>query len=348
MHITRRRFNTLALGAAAVGLAHPGLAQDKPRHITYNGAGGSQEEGVKAAFLDRFTAETGIPVVTSSPTDFGKLRAMVDTNSVIWDLTEIGGQDILRAQQLNLLEPIDPAVVDRTEFVPEAIFSHALSAFVYSTVIGYNTGTFAEGPQNWKDFWDFDKFPGQRSMRSHPTVNLEAALLADGVDPKDLYPLDLDRAFSKLDEIADQTIWWTAGAQPPQLLLDGEVALATGWNGRFFTLMQEGAPLAIAWGQGALLPGGVGIPRGTPNTVWAQKVLSFMAHPEWQAQFAASQAYSGTHKRSGDFMPADIAKHLPLYPDNARTQWWVNLEWWLENGDATTERWNKWMLSKQR
>ncbi|SFC27012.1 ABC transporter substrate-binding protein [Tropicimonas isoalkanivorans] len=349
MTINRRQFAKLAAGASLTALASAQMAgaQGKPPRITYNGAGGSQEQAVKTAYLDKFTADTGIEVVTSSPTDFGKLKAMVDSNAVIWDLAEIGGQDIVRASRMNLLEPIDENVVDRSEFVDQAIFEKAMSAFVYSTVIGYNTETFEDAPEGWQDFWDFEKFPGQRAMRNHPTVNLEAALLADGVAPEDLYPLDLDRAFAKLEEIAPQTIWWTAGAQPPQLLVDGEVALAVGWNGRFYNLIKEGAPLAIAWDGGALMPGGVGIPKGAPNAAEAQQVLSYMANPENQAIFCSSQTYSGTHKRAGEFVDAELQPFLPLYPDNAENQWWVDLEYWLDHGDEITERWNKWILAQQ-
>lgn len=348
MGISRRTFTKIALGATAAAAATRSFAQPaRPERLVYNGAGGSQEESVKVAYLNKFTADTGIQVVTSSPTDFGKLKAMVESNAVIWDMTEIGGQDIIRATRQNLLEPLDPQIIDRSEFFEEAKYTHAMAAFVYSTVMAYNSQTFSTGPESWADFWDFGKFPGQRSMRNHPTVNLEAALLADGVDPKDLYPLDVDRAFKKLDEIAKQTIWWTAGAQPPQLLIDGEVALATGWNGRFYNLVKEGAPIAMSWAQGAILPGGVGIPRGAKNAEWAQRALAYQADPKNQAEFCVRETYSGTHKRAGEFIPADLAPFLPLYPENAAKQWWVDLEWWLDHGDATAERWNKWILSHQ-
>ncbi len=35
----------------------------------------------------------------------------------------------------------------------------------------------------------------------------------------------VDRAFAKLDTIKDSVVWWEAGAQPPQLLADGEVVM---------------------------------------------------------------------------------------------------------------------------
>lgn len=31
-----------------------------------------------------------------------------------------------------------------------------------------------------------------------------------------------------------ETVWWEVGAQKPQLLSDGEVAMTVAWNGRIF------------------------------------------------------------------------------------------------------------------
>ena len=76
-------------------------------------------------------------------------------------------------------------------------------------------------------------------MRRSPVVNLEFALMGDGVPVDEVYALlDTDagiaRAFRKLDTIKDDIVWWEAGAQPPQMLADGEVAMSTAYNGRIF------------------------------------------------------------------------------------------------------------------
>jgi len=34
-------------------------------------------------------------------------------------------------------------------------------------------------------------------------------------------------------------VWWTKGAQPPQLLADREVAIASAYNGRLFSAIAE-------------------------------------------------------------------------------------------------------------
>jgi len=89
------------------------------------------------------------------------------------------------------------------------------------------------------------KFPGRRALRNHPIATLEAALMADGVAPDKLYPLDVDRAFRKLEEIKPNvTVWWTSGAQSAQLLTTAEVDMVMAWNGRITALTKEGAKVA--------------------------------------------------------------------------------------------------------
>ena len=196
--------------------------------------------------IKAFEKKYGIKVVETSPVDFGKLRAMVDSGNVEWDLTEIGGQDAIRAGKLNLLDKVDPKVVDRSKYPPTAQNPFVFASSVYTTIIGYRTDVFKGGthPKSWADWWDVKKFPGARSMRNHPTDNLEFALIADGVPKDKLYPIDFDRAFKKLDQIKPHvTVWWSTGQQPAQLLLDKEVVLATGWNGRFYDIIKKGAPV---------------------------------------------------------------------------------------------------------
>ena len=76
-------------------------------------------------------------------------------------------------------------------------------------------------------------------MRKSPKVTMEFALIADGVPVSKVYDVlgteeGVARAFAKLDTIKDDVVWWEAGAQPPQLLADGEVVFTTAWNGRVF------------------------------------------------------------------------------------------------------------------
>ena len=264
----RRHALSLLGGAAAVGATGSAFAQaepPKPAQLVVNHSGGSMGTAMRKAFFNGFEKKYGIKVVETSPVDFGKLRAMVDSGNVEWDLTEIGSQDAIRAGKANLLEKIDTKVVDRSKYPATAQNPYVFASSVYTTIMGFRNDVFKNGsqPKSWADWWDVKKFPGARSMRNHPTDNLEFALIADGVPKDKLYPIDFDRAFKKLDQIKPHvTVWWSTGQQPAQLLLDKEVVLATGWNGRFYDIIKKGAPVGIEWNEGALKQGSFAIPRG--------------------------------------------------------------------------------------
>jgi putative spermidine/putrescine transport system substrate-binding protein len=331
------------------GFAVCAFAQDqKPDRLMINDDGGAYDDVLRAAVWDPFEKQTGIKIQSTSPADYGKLKAMVESGNPTWDIAEIDGEDALRAVQAGLAEPIDDKVVDRSKFVSAARDPYVFSTTVYSTVFGYRTDTFPSGaPTSWKDFWDVKRFPGPRAMEDGPAGNLEFALLADGVKPDKLYPLDVDRAFKKLDEIYPSvSVWWKTGQQPIQLLVDKEVVLSTAWNTRLYNAIKKGAPLAIQWNGGLSARGSWVIPKGTKNKEYAMKLFAFMTDPKNQAQVSIGIGSSGANLDANNYIPADTLKLLPLSPENAPKQVWLNEEWWAKNGDAVNERWNKWKLSK--
>lgn len=333
--------------AEAADNACPG---EKPDSIVVNASGGAMAGAMRSAFSNDFEKKFDIKVIDTSPADLAKLRAQVETGNIEWAVTEIGGQDILVAVKEGLLDPIDRDIVDLSGFPEEAQENtHWFAKSAYATVLGYSTKAFPDDhPETWAEFWDVEAFPGPRSLRDDPTDNLEYALMADGVAPEDLYPLDLDRAFAKMDEIAPHiTVWWSSGQQPAQLLLDGEVVLASGWNGRFFDLIQDGAPLDIEWNEGMIKLSAYGIPKGSPTACWGQQYLQVMTDPKRQAVYAEEIGYPGLHLESAKYVDEKLAPYLPTAPGIIENLVWTDLEWWTENGQAVKERWNLWKLSHQ-
>lgn len=351
----RSLVGTASIVALAASTVHPVLAVevcpgDKPDAIVVNASGGAMADAMRKAFSSDFEELHNIRVIDTSPADLGKLRVMVESNNVEWAVTEIGGQDILTAVRERLLDPIDKSVVDLSGFPKEAADNeYWFAKSAYATVLGYSTKAFPDDhPKTWAEFWDVEKFPGPRSLRNHPVDNLEYALMADGVKPEELYPLDVDRAFKKLDEIAPHiSVWWTSGQQPAQLLLDGEVVLASGWNGRFFNLIQDGAPLDIDWNQGMIKLSAFGIPKGSPHACWGQQYLQVMTDPKRQAVYAEEIGYPGLHLESPKYVDPKLAPYLPTHPDNIGKLAWTDLEWWDEHGAEVRERWNRWLVSHQ-
>jgi putative spermidine/putrescine transport system substrate-binding protein len=211
-------------------------------------------------------------------------------------------------------------------------------------VLAYNTEHFGDNvPQNWADFWDVDNFPGARSLRNNPVATLEIALLADGVDKDELYPLDVDRAFAKMEEIKPHIdVWWTSGAQSAQLLADGEVDMISMWNGRIDALLDEGMPVDFTFNEGLAALDCLAIPRGAPNKDLAMQALAVMLAPEQQANIPQYINYGPTTSLAFDLgvITEEQMKMSPSAPDNLAMQAITDADWWAENRAAVQERWD--------
>ena len=114
---------------------------------------------------------------------------------------------------------------------PEAKNEYGFGYQYFSTIMAWRKG--AKEPKNFTEFFDTKAFPGKRCLPDFPHYCLPFALQAAGVPIDKLFPLDVDLAFKKLNEIKkDVAVWWKAGAQPPQLMKDNEVQYAICWSGR--------------------------------------------------------------------------------------------------------------------
>jgi putative spermidine/putrescine transport system substrate-binding protein len=347
MQVTRRGFGLgLTASVSILALSRAAYAADEVT-IVVNGSGGSLAEALKTLFEDPFTAATGIKVQATAPVSLPKLKAMVETGNVEWDLTELNGDDVVIAEREGWLEPLDYSIIDPDNELPEmAKKPYAFVRATYSTVLAFRTDRYAEAPKDWADFWDVEKFPGPRSLQNAPRCNLEFALLADGVPRDQLYPLDVDRAFAKLDEIKPHIpVWWTNGAQHVQLLIDGEVNMTSCWNGRITPLKAEGKPVDITWNGGGLLLSYLGIPKGAKHPQEAMLFIRFRNDPAASAEFVKIMPYPGFNPKMMDLLSPELVATLPTAPENAAVQFEVNDKWWSENNEALTQRWNEWLLT---
>ncbi|MEM6489660.1 MAG: extracellular solute-binding protein, partial [Pseudomonadota bacterium] len=229
--------------------------------------------------------------------------------------------------------------IDVSDFLPGLYTEHCVGTDVFSTVFAWNTETYGEdGPQNWADFWDVEKFPGTRAYRGKVAGALEPALLADGVAPEDVYTVlnseeGIERALDKIRELKPHiAVFWTSGAQHAQLMKDGEVDMTTGWNGRFDVAKRDGAKVAYTFNQALLDYDCFAIPKGAPNKDTAMAFLAAISQPQYQANLPLHITYGPTNKAAYavSTVGEDVLRALPSHPDNAALQVPVNLEWYAE------------------
>jgi putative spermidine/putrescine transport system substrate-binding protein len=348
--MTRRKL-LKAAGAAATGVVLPASwtrRASAAEQITVADVGGAPAQALRTAFYDPFEKETGIRVVNvaheSDPVTQFKL--VVDANSKIWDVCMVTPDDVMRlTAEKNYLEPLDIAADNSDNWVPGSLMPNWFGFSVYGIVMAYRTDVYKQAaPKSWADFWDTAKFPGRRGLYRNPKGVLESALLADGVAPKDLYPLDVDRGFAMLDKIRSQVaVWWTSGAQNTQLLQNGEVDISDTWSARAFAAIDSGAPVNIVW-KGLYSIDGWSIPLGTPNLKQAREFVRFCMRSERQAAYSSIVANGPSNLKAYDFIPPERAKLLPTLPENLKDLTQRDFAYWGKNYAAVSDRFQEWLL----
>ncbi|QDT43474.1 Spermidine/putrescine-binding periplasmic protein precursor [Gimesia alba] len=306
--------------------------------------GGAYQKSHQIAFCEPFTKYTGRPINSVSwNAEYGKLKSMVASGNVKWNVVEVTAAQFARGKSEGLFEKLTlkPAEGD---FLFKSIDDYGIANVYWGTVMAYNSDAFPnKKPQTWRDFFDVKSFPGDRALYDDPRGNLEFALLADGVAIEDLYPIDVDRAFKKLDTIKKEVrVWWSDGTQPVQLLLTNTVQLTSAWNGRIFALETNKDQIGFSWdGAGLELDYWV-IPRGAANVSASSRFINFASSAYPLAQQVQMIGYGPVNKKSISLIPKAVAKQLPTYESNWNKAFVVNAEWWSENEEAVKTRWVAW------
>lgn len=349
--ISRRGILKSVVGGGALILAAPAIirpAEAQNRIVYVNTWGGSWTAAEEAAFFTPFTEATGIRVETVAPVSYAKLRAQVQTGVYEWDVTAISMADWRRAENEGLVEEIDWNIVDRDALFPDAVYANGIKYCALGTNLAYRSDHFpgGVGPRNWGEFWDVEGFPGDRSLINNPVRCLIYALVADGVPTDAMFPVDVDRAFRKLDEIKPHIkVWWTQGNQSQQLLRDGEVHMMALWNARGSELREQGVPCEVVWHGATIHTTMWGVARGAPNAAEAWEFIQFAVQPERQAEFARRLYYGPTNPEAFEFLSPEVRAQLPTAPENYSQAVVADPEWEAANAAEIQERFTTWLAS---
>ncbi|MEZ5797587.1 MAG: ABC transporter substrate-binding protein [Paracoccaceae bacterium] len=331
----------ISLGLAALlmatGAATTAVAQD--RQVTIASWGGSYQEAQSKALFGPAAEKTSIAVKEETYGGVADVRLQVESGAVTFDIIASGSGSAARAGAEGLLEPLDYAVIDVSTFYPHLYSEYCIGGDVFSTVYAWNTETYGDaGPQSWADFWDVEKFPGKRAYRGSVAGALEPALMADGVAPEDVYKVldseeGIARAIDKIRQLKPHIdVFWTSGAQHAQLMMDGEVDMTTGWNGRFDNAAKDGGKVKYSFNQALLDYDCFAIPKGAPHKDDAMAFLAEISKPEYQDDLPKYITYGPTNKAAFDTgeIDAATAATLPSSPENAALQLPISLDWYIK------------------
>ena len=356
----------LASTVLAVGISLS-AASAGAGEITVVSWGGAYGMSQVEAYYKPWMAKTGHKIKSvDAPNPATPIKAQVTAGNVSMDVADIEYSDAVRYCDEGLLETIDatqlPPAPDGTpaveDFIEGALTDCAVANIVWSTIFAYDASKISGAkPTTMADFFDTKKFPGKRGLRKGAKPNLEMALMADGVPAGDVYKLlgtedGVKRAFAKLDTIKKDIVWWEAGAQAPQLLADGEVAMTTAYNGRIFNAAaKENKPFVVVW-DGQILDFDLYvIPKGAPNKALAFEFIKFATDTQRLADQAKYIAYGPARKSSGPLVglyqdgKTEMAPHMPTAAANMKNALVNNFEFWADHDSELNERFNAWIVA---
>jgi len=333
--------------------------------------GGAYSNSQIKAYHEPYSAKTGVSIINdeSSAEAVAKLRAMNEAGSVTWDVVDVVAADAMRLCDEGLAMEIDPdtmlaAAPDGTpaseDFGDLLVSECFIPQIVYSTTFGYRTDLVGDTPPvSVCDVFDLEAYPGKRSLEKRPINNMEWALLCDGVAKGDVYDVlgtseGQQQALDKLATIKDSVVWWSAGADTPQLLADGEVVMGSTYNGRLFSVIEEqNQPVAMLWDAQVFDLDGWIIPTGLSPERQARALdyIMFATDTQRLADQAKYISYGPARMSSAPLvgqhaeLGIDMAPHMPTDPNNAKNTFLYNYEFWADYRDDIDAKFQAWLAN---
>jgi len=336
--------------------------------------GGAYTESQKLGYGDPAAKKLGIPVDwVDYSGGLSEIKAQIAAGAITWDVIDVYAMDTIIGCDEGIFVEFDfdkdfPPAPDGTpasqDFFTTMPSKCAVGNILYSWTYAYHDEKIgSKKPKKIKDFFNTKKWPGKRGIYKSAMHNLEIALAADGVKPRKggskIYEIlqteaGLDRAFNKIKELCEDPnggcVFWSAGAKPPELLMQGEVVMATGWNGRFFNAeIGEGAPLKQVWDAQGLDYQYMSIVKGGPNQADAMKAVAEMTSTHGLAGSAKYIAYAPWRKSSLKVIEAgepwykdgktNMMEQMPTHPNNTKNYFLVDPIFWADNSTEIGERW---------
>jgi len=342
------------MAVLAFGLGSSALAQAQET-VRITSWGGASQEAEGKAWYQPYAEASGAKVVEDVWNgELGKVRAMVEVNDVTWDVINGDYEHAITGCDEGILETIDINELGGAErFLPGTTHPCGIPTHIFSVIFAYDEDRIPAAwgearPKTVADMFDTTKFPGKRTLRKDPKWMFEAVLMADGVRPDDVYDVlgsegGVDRVLKKLGGIRDDVVWWTAGAQPPQLLADGEVAIAEMYAARLYAArFNENKNFVPVWDGQVYAANSWIIPKGA-NKQAAMAFLKYLTQPEVVARITQESNYGLAVVGTDQYIPEAIKAYIPTEPANLAGALVSGETWWADHYEEVNERFQNWL-----
>lgn len=296
-----------------------------------------------------------------------EVRTQVASGTVTWDILDVLPNDARTGCDEGLFEPLDRSIFEAApdgtpmdeDIMVDVPNDCVVPQIFWSYIVFYQKGTFeGEQPSTIDDFFDVGTFPGKRGVHTWPNALIEMALVADGVSPDEVYDImstdeGIDRAFAKLDAIKKHAVFWSAGSKPLEFVISGETSMALAFNGRVgAAILDDGTEFVPIWDGQVLEEEWLVLLNGAPHEEEAIDFLIHASAPEQLAGQAKYVNYGPLRASSLEIIQAnepwyysgvDIMPYMPNRKEVMDRSVIANPDWWADNGDAVSERYNAWM-----
>ncbi|MDF3083699.1 extracellular solute-binding protein [Burkholderia sola] len=338
----RRRF-VAGIAHASIVLSSPvlsGVARATTT-ITHVGFGGTAADYLREILAPAFTHETGIQVRIMAGPDLARIKAQVRSGHVEWDVVEVGPQ-AYAGQKEGLWEPIDKALMPPSHFEVQTP-PFAVPLLITTQGIAYDPAR-SKPVRTFAEMFDARSFPGRRAFRDRVSENLEIALLADGVKPHQLYPLDVERAFRVLDQIKPNVKKWSNETQLMISLLQRKEAEYTyAASNRVKLASESGNSIAFSFGQAISSPWWTCVVKGTTNRQAAMQWLAYLTRPDVQLKLANKHGLASGVKGVNEKIDAAAQRWIVDFKNPNHVL--VNDAYWADHYVALDRRFKEWIIS---
>ncbi|PZX16478.1 putative spermidine/putrescine transport system substrate-binding protein [Palleronia aestuarii] len=321
------------------------------RDLTVVSWGGNYQDVQREIYFEPFSEQNETPILEESWNGgYGVLAAQMQGGAPSWDVIQVEAEELELGCFDGIYETIDWEMMGgEDQFFDSTVSECGVGAIVWSTVLAYDGDRLDAEIDGWEDFWDIETYPGSRGLRRGPKLTLEIALMADGVPPEDVYDTlrtdeGVDRAFAKLDEIKNDIVWWEAGAQPLQLLASGELAMTAAYSGRIFAANEtEDRNFEVVWNGSIYAVDSWVVLSGSPNKDAAMEFIRFASLAENQAKMPPEIPYGMSNVDVSNMLSDDVLEQLPTAPANLEGALETDVNFWVDNVEELTGRFNAWL-----
>ncbi len=342
--------STLLAAAVIAGTAATAQARD----FTIVGWGGASQDRQRVLYFDPFAKEQKIPFKEDTYLGgWGQFQAMQSTGEVPWDVVQVETAEMIRGCEEGVFAELDwSKLPPKDSFIDHAATKCGAGTIVWAVLLSFNADRLkGNEPTAMADFWNTQKWPGKRAMRQGPKLNLEIALMADGVAPADVYKVlatkaGVDRAFARLDKIKPLVQWWKAGAQAPEWLAAGDVDLAISYSARIVNAQKSGVNLKPIWDNSVYAIDSWVILAKSPYRDLGLKYINFASNAARQVESAKMLPYGPTLIAAVKDLPEAVSANTPV-GNNLKTALYGGSpeanDFWVDRLQELTERWNAWV-----